>query len=151
MFQVKMILCGFRDNFPAQENGHYTIPEKRKYSQMLRLLYQATKMSPIILDLGFMDADLENNRVRTKWCALLEIGTTVQQFMFGTASALKLLDDKEIPASYTTLVYALKPNRPELVSSIELFNKSYSKSRQINKYFITHYKIKRFHYESLLL
>lgn len=123
-----MILCGFRDEFPAQENGHYTMPEKRNYSQMLRVLYQSTKMSPVIVDLGFMDADLDNNRIRTKWCALLEIETSVREFMYGIGAALKILEDKDIPQSYTTLVFAVKPNRPELVSSIELFNRSYSKS-----------------------
>ena len=128
-----MILCGFKDSFPAQENGHYTIPEKRNYSQMLRVLYQATKMSPVIVDLGFMDADLDNNRVKTKWCALLEPSTTVQDFMYGIAAALKSLDDKEISPAYTTLVFAIKPNRPELVSSIELFSKSYSKLYYILK------------------
>ena len=120
-----MILVGFRDQFPSQENGHYTIPEKRNYSQMLRVLYQATKMAPLILDLGFMDADLDNNRVKTTWCALLEPDTSVEQFMYGVAAALKVLEDKEIPVSYTTLVYAIKPNRPELISSIELLNRSY--------------------------
>ena len=122
-----MILCGFRDVFPAQENGHYTIPEKRNYSQMLRVLYQATKMAPIILNIGFMDADLDNNREKTNWCALLEPSATVQEFMYGMAAALKSMEDKEIPPSYSSLVFAIKPNRPELVSSIELFTKSYSK------------------------
>ena len=122
-----MILVGFRDNFPAQENGHYTMPEKRNYSQMLRVLYQATKMSPVIVDLGFMDADLDNNREKTRWCALLESDTLIHEFMYGMAAALKVLQDKEIPQSYTTLIYAIKPNRPELVSSIELFNRSYGK------------------------
>ena len=122
-----MILVGFRDEFPAQENGHYTMPEKRNYSQMLRVLYQATKMAPMILDMGFMDADLDNYRNKTKWCALMEPEILVQEFMYGVGAALKILEDKEIPQSYTTLVFAIKPNRPELVSSIELFNRSYSK------------------------
>ena len=120
-----MILCGFRDVFPAQENGHYTIPEKKNYSQMLRVLYQATKMSPVILDIGFLDADLDNNREKTKWCALLEPQTTVQDFMYGVAAMLQNLEDKEIPQVYSSLVFAIKPNRPELISSIELFNRSY--------------------------
>ena len=122
-----MILVGFRDNFPAQENGHYLIPEKKKYGQLLRVLYSVTNMTPVKLELGFLDTDLDNNRVKTSWCLLTEPSITVEEFMYGVGAVLKSLEDKEIPVSYTTLLFGLKPNRPELVSSLDIINKTHSK------------------------
>ena len=112
-----MLICCFKDESPAQENGHYLMPEKKQYSQMLRILYSATKMFPITTEIGFLEADLDNNRVKTKWCILVEPDTTGDDFMYGIGAALKVMKDKEITESYTTLIFALQPNRPELVSS----------------------------------
>ena len=112
-----MLLCCFKDESPAQENGHYLMPEKKQYSQMLRILYSVTSMFPITTEIGFMDSDLDNNREKTKWCFLVEPDTNGDEFMYGIGAALKAMRDKEITESYTTLIFALKPNRPELVSS----------------------------------
>ena len=112
-----MLLCCFKDESPAQENGHYLMPEKKQYSQMLRILYSVTKMFPITSEIGFLDSDLDNNRERTMWCILIEPDTSGQEFMYGIGASLKVMKDKEIMESYTTLIFALKPNRPELVSS----------------------------------
>ena len=116
-----MLVCSFRDEFPSQQNGHFLMPEKKKYAQMLRILYQATDMAPVRIKVGHLDADLDNNREHTQWCVLCEPDITTEQFMYGVAAMLKNLDDREISESYTTLLFALQPNRPELVPSLEAF------------------------------
>lgn len=117
-----MLICCFKDESPAQESGHYLMPERKQYSQMLRILYSVTSMFPITTEIGFLDSDLDNNRERTKWCILIEPDTTGDEFMYGIGAALKEMKDKEISESYTTLVFALQPNRPELVSSKGAFH-----------------------------
>ena len=122
-----MLICGFREELPSQQFGHYLIPEKKKYAQMLRILYSATEMYPFQLKMGFMDEDLENNREATQWFVLTESDITVQEFMYGVGSALKNLSDREIAVSYTTLLFALQSNRPDLSYSIERLNIAESK------------------------
>ena len=116
-----MLICSFREEFPSQQTGHYLMPEKKKYAQMLRILFQATGMLPIKLKIGFMDADFVSSRQSTLWCALCEPDINVQEFMFGTGAMLKLMDDRELIESYTTLVFSLLPNRPELLPAMEAF------------------------------
>ena len=122
-----MIICSFRETFPSQQNGHYLMPEKKKYAQMLRILFQATKMSPINLNIGYLDSDYKNSRERTIWCALCEPDIIINEFMYGVGAMLKSLADREIHESYTTLLFSLRPNRPELISTIEGFKHSESK------------------------
>ena len=117
-----MLFCGFRDDLPSQQQGHYLVPEKKKYAQMLRILYSVTEMYPFHLKLGFMDEDLENNREATQWFVLTEPDITVAEFMYGVGSALKNLSDREIAVSYTTLLFALQSNRPDISYSIETLN-----------------------------
>ena len=121
-----MLICGFRDELPSQQHGHYLVPEKKKYAQMLRILYAATDMLPFQLKIGFMDEDLENNREGTQWFILTEPDITVSEFMFGIGGVLKNLTDREIAVSYTTLLFALQSNRPDLSYSIESLNISES-------------------------
>ena len=100
------------------------MPEKKKYSQLIRILYQATGLHPIRLPLGFMDEDLDNNREKTEWFILMEPDTLAGEFMYGIAAVLKALVDREIPESYTTLIFSLQSNRPELTCSSEDLNHS---------------------------
>ena len=123
-----MLLCGFRDEVPSHQQGHYLVPEKKKYAQMLRILYSATDMFPFQVKVGFMDEDLENNREATQWFILTESDITVEEYMYGIGSSLKNMSDREIAVSYTTLLFALQSNRPDLSSSIESFNVSESES-----------------------
>ena len=112
-----MLICSFKDEAPDQQTGHYLIAEKKQYGQMLRIMYSVTGMFPIITEMGFMETDLDNNRQKTKWCVLTESDITGEEYMYGIGASLKVLSDKEISTSYTTLAFALKPNRPELISS----------------------------------
>ena len=98
------------------------MPEKKKYSQMIRILYQVTGLHPIRLPVGFMEEDLDNCREKTEWFVLMEPDTTAGEFMYGIAAVLKALVDREIPESYTTLIFSLQSNRPELKASSEALN-----------------------------
>ena len=117
-----MLICCFNDVSPSPEEGHYLMAEKKQYAQMLRVMYSVTRMFPVVTEIGFLDSDLDNNREHTKWCILMEPDTTGDEYMYGIGSALKVMSDKEITESYTTLIFALKPNRPELVSSRGAFH-----------------------------
>ena len=109
--------------------------EKKKYAQMLRILYMATEMAPIILQIGFMDADLDNNREATVWCVLMEPNTLAHEFMYGIGATLKVMEDREIHASYTTLLFALQTNRFDIKSTIESFNAAESEFKILLKVF----------------